>query len=1100
MKITTLCRALKQEDNDNREDSTWFFKGPQFNVVLGRYAYIKTLEDQCALWYFNFIIWDKKAPTSITSNWKVTPIYSYLGVFDIDLVFPTEFDKKCYLDYKFDRSDYLFTIIATIKAQFEGICDYIIYTSGSKGFHVYTFSNKLFVRSNPSDLSRENVYNYMLNHCGLDSSFLDLIDFSIYRFKSGIRPYSQQNPKTGRFCLNIYESYLNQENEMRPFWWWIYDCLSNANNIDELPILPSPDVRDMMHDSQRLLQNNTTVRINVENYRGLESIKDILYSKINENVYFVTKEYENSAIKVHYPKNADYCFIANRAHKKIKTYWLQYDNCMVQKCFSNGCQNNFHIVRENTVAATDFCKDDQDKLDRLVEYKYIEQVNGIYLPDNCLADALERNDHVLLSAPMGSGKTTQLIEYVEKNKCTYLIIAIRRCQAMYFTDKFPGAVNYEHPDLGYSLANQKRLVLCINSLQRILGNDHEVPQYDLLILDEMQSILNCLVSSLLAKSTCNQNSVFNLLKVLIYRSKKVIMMDGLPDKRLADYLDDIGIWQLTSLLVHNIQPDAKMYTLVDNPYYFSSALKNAIFKDKKRVVLVTNSKRMAEQFYQEEAGELNNDEKLIIYGSSTMEERWTASNPNDHWKDLKFLVYNTSLGPGPSFDLKQFDKLFFLYTCSYGLPSEMYQLLGRVRNYNDPKVIVYIKHNDGPTDCKSKNQVELEYKENIVDYYGLQNRIPVNFYVPQVVEEEEQELISGELREMMLGGGLQRRINHQITPTTTRQTTINHELVLNRQNAQIMRQICSTKKVYAKYENDAFINAASAFRYEVQRYSSSLEFTKKFIDLLTKNGACVHKMNKEPVLDKQTIKIQQAFDNRKLNLTGRKNAEYYENLLQGLNNNDKVQLFELLDLNDPNKQFRFSKLYNCLLKGISIQYTNELIFDYKALDPDTNKPPNKAIGMTVQWSVVADLFCGILQELGLEFNLAEDRIDGSYTKIGLGPKFLDTKLALLEKFFREIQKDDFRKRWDSKLLRENNGPQRRETILAKRISVLFEWVGLIIETTKLKRVPTIYGPVKRIQDYSYCINPKVLRARIALYHRKTKPGLLDEFCKEAFNK
>ncbi len=128
---------------------------------------------------------------------------------------------------------------------------------------------------------------------------------------------------------------------------------------------------------------------------------------------------------------------------------------------------------------------------------------------------------------MGSGKSTQLIELLERNEYqTIICLSFRITFTTEFSKKYK-LTSYKKVDGEISLAKTPRLIIQVDSLFRL----NQIQSPDLLIIDEIESILEKIQSS------GQLISVIRGFNNLLRYSKKVVIMDGLMEKTSIKYLN-----------------------------------------------------------------------------------------------------------------------------------------------------------------------------------------------------------------------------------------------------------------------------------------------------------------------------------------------------------------------------------------------------------------------------------------------------------------------------------------------------------------------------------------------------------------------------------
>lgn len=547
----------------------------------------------------------------------------YFGVLDIDFNMTEEEKIKFRKDPKIDEE-----IVRLIEQRYK---KYQIYFSGSKGLHVYIKDDRLLIKIHKKDLLNPKIIDKILAEL-YPAELIQLIDKSIY--KNAIRSYKQPHPQT-----KIQPRLLRWTNQFDPINW-----------------------------ISKRLKHLWSVRPFLEFNEPEEPIKRLENSYCTGNLkLLVTSKGDEIHEKT---MTSRYCPIADRLHKTRKCKWWRIYQGWSSSCLSKNCQNKRKCVIEpcQPITKMDFKKTPASELEIKSENRY--------LPKNVIRELYMSNKRlILLISPMGSGKTTQLTQVVEEFNPRMLIVSTRVIQANYFGKIFKSAKDYRKDT---NLFYVDKLIICLNSLLRIIGESGIIPEYDLLILDEIVSIIQALASPLLYQ--CKIVAIFELLKCLIRSSKKVILMDGLPNETIEDYLTIIDQWSECHVVSFMTKPEYRTFYICNEPYWFMSKLQT-----ESKIVCVCDSKIMTEHLRKK----LKDRKLLVINGDSKPDDKKEFCDPNTTLIKYDALIYNTAIGPGASFDVPDhFDKLFVVINVFGATPYDVYQMMCRIRKFSEDQVII----------------------------------------------------------------------------------------------------------------------------------------------------------------------------------------------------------------------------------------------------------------------------------------------------------------------------------------------------------------------------------------------------------------------------
>jgi hypothetical protein len=476
-------------------------------------------------------------------------------------------------------------------------------------------------------------------------------------------------------------------------------------------------------------------------------------------------------------------------------------------CFSGGCGKGSEFTLKRAMPPltniTDLC--DELYANGTISQKHLESVS---IPPDQKYVSVEDiewsigNEEIakygFISAPMSCGKTTSLRTYIENQRQDFscLLVVVRQSQAHTFAPIYPGMVNYLDCRPG-SLYGEKRLVICINSLTRIYSPGGCFPQYDLLILDEFESILDVSTNPSLSNGRSMQMEVWDTLIALIKACKRTIFMDGIPTEVSLKYLDRINILPFLRIVEMSRQVDYRTYIMYSHAQIFIEHFESRI-KDGKKIVLVSNCKAILQVIFDEIHVPSGN--KMIITGDSDRDVKLTSANPDLHWnKDL--FAFNSAVGPGTSFNPALYDEMGVIVTPNSSSPQVLFQMINRIRTLNEKSVRMIILDGSN-TDIHTKEELKLKKMQNITNMHGKQTMYPKTGFF-KTMDKEYCKLTVREL-------------DHKIAK----------ELVA----AQLMT---------LRYEDDLFLDMLVDYEYKKRVLENSEEYARQLFTLIRRNGGIV---------------------------------------------------------------------------------------------------------------------------------------------------------------------------------------------------------------------------------------------------------------------
>ncbi|GAQ89675.1 hypothetical protein KFL_005490050 [Klebsormidium nitens] len=343
----------------------------------------------------------------------------------------------------------------------------------------------------------------------------------------------------------------------------------------------------------------------------------------------------------------------------------------------------------------------------------LEQIRGGFRP---LTDKVVFNDVLnkwqegrykaaLIRSPMGTGKSTVTRAILEEppRPHTALMITYRQTQASDAAGSNPDFAHY--CDLKTTcgrvagdhvikpLADRElypRVICQVDSLPWLLGDDARAPAFDLLILDEIESIL----AHLSADTLSERHVVIRLIVDLLRRARRVICLDGHLGQRTFDFLTLHGI-RCGAVIINKHVPERPLdFEFLEGQaglQLWESAIFEALSAGQNVFVVSMSSDRaralgsaVAEQELVEEK------EVLIITRHSDGEVKRGLSDVNRSWKK-RLVIISPTVEAGVDFNQPWFHRMF-LYICKKSThPRGLDQMKGRVRQLVDSLVLCFVR-------------------------------------------------------------------------------------------------------------------------------------------------------------------------------------------------------------------------------------------------------------------------------------------------------------------------------------------------------------------------------------------------------------------------
>jgi hypothetical protein len=313
-----------------------------------------------------------------------------------------------------------------------------------------------------------------------------------------------------------------------------------------------------------------------------------------------------------------------------------------------------------------------------------------------------------IKAPYGTGKTTLIGSILtEYNPKRILFVSYRQSlsNSLYGTFK-----KYRFKNYLDKFYNANRLICQLESLKNIeinadymFDNTIEVPSYDLVIMDEIESMLSHFESP----TVTDKEYTFDLLTGICNNSKKILALDGDFGNRGYDFINNHG----NSLVLENtIKKNVCRYLFTNNMRYFESDIDDKL-TNKKKIVIISMTSKMSEHYY----NKYKMTYDCIIHNSHTDDTiKAKLQNVENYWNNCQLLVYTPSVEAGVNFDIDYFDYKYVSLSEKSCSPRGLCQMINRVRKTTNSTILLYLG--------------KLPYYENI----GLYTYDEVELYIREL--------------------------------------------------------------------------------------------------------------------------------------------------------------------------------------------------------------------------------------------------------------------------------------------------------------------------------------------------------------------------------
>ncbi len=311
---------------------------------------------------------------------------------------------------------------------------------------------------------------------------------------------------------------------------------------------------------------------------------------------------------------------------------------------------------------------------------------------------------LIIKSLLGTGKTHFIKNNIldSGNYNRVLVISPRKSYTNSQKGSLPNFTSYLDSYYG-DLSYIDHLIIQVESLHRI-GNLFQ--KYDLVLLDEVESILNQLHSI----KTNAENLITNheVLAMVVSTAGHVIMADAFISDRTFNFCKELRNFNNTYYIENICNPYIRQAIFlrpndntkcVANLAGFCEKICDSL-RDGKKIVIVWTSKRKGDWFIQNFLNNWNTDNSSkapswIFYNSATSkEEQEGLKNVNESWRDVQCLMMTTSITVGISYDPHiaeaEFDEAFLYGSAASAAPRDIAQALFRVRTLKANKLTYVI--------------------------------------------------------------------------------------------------------------------------------------------------------------------------------------------------------------------------------------------------------------------------------------------------------------------------------------------------------------------------------------------------------------------------
>lgn len=384
-----------------------------------------------------------------------------------------------------------------------------------------------------------------------------------------------------------------------------------------------------------------------------------------------------------YTNRKEPCPISNKIHTGSNGFYCYETNLGIyMRCHSTACKK-YEAIHIGYV----------DEIDQVMHDAI--QINTQFLSkcDTMLDIVSKWNDMFKLLAvksPMATGKTTLIKHILDTYKYKKILWITHRqtlTHSLYGDFKKYGFVSYIS-NKG-NLYNNDRLFVSLDSIERvcideyydpdgdgILHNIISIKHYDLVIIDECESVFAHISSPYLNKYNSDAFDIFTILTKMLHYANKIIFLDADIGIRTNIMMGTIN----NNILVHNnYKPNPRHFEFTNckNTYY------NKIIKDiyaKLKLCIISMSSAALEKISAILEGINVNFVLHTSKTDDTLKEK--LQDVNNFWIQYDVVLFSPTIQSGVDFNIQYFDKVYGILTDGPNTCCQRswIQMIGRIRH------------------------------------------------------------------------------------------------------------------------------------------------------------------------------------------------------------------------------------------------------------------------------------------------------------------------------------------------------------------------------------------------------------------------------------
>ena len=342
-----------------------------------------------------------------------------------------------------------------------------------------------------------------------------------------------------------------------------------------------------------------------------------------------------------------------------------------------------------------------------------------------------KKKYQLLDVPMGSGKTHATSAYLKKNnENSFIWITPRITLAMNTKQRLLDdniEVSY-YSDIGKSkkekyakMPLQDKLIIQCESLHYLKDSD-----FDIVVIDEIESVLNCWSSEETHGENLSQN--WDVFKHILINCKKCILLDAFLSKKTFTLLNDLGIDKSNfEVFKSSYKTPPKKIVYLNGVDSYVSKIEDKLKNGNKCFVLYPYKKGSSKHLsigqlcnYFIKKCDITKDDIIVYSGDSSDSHKKKLKSANKEWFDKKLVITTSCITVGVDYNNNNFDYVFISYV-GFLKTRDIIQTSARIRNTKTNTIYCGILNKWSPKDYK-RIDINDDVYDNLLDNIYIEDR------------------------------------------------------------------------------------------------------------------------------------------------------------------------------------------------------------------------------------------------------------------------------------------------------------------------------------------------------------------------------------------